>query len=150
MTPQQKLIARLCAVFGEPRSEDVDVFVKELERSLKPFAADVLQQTCDEVIDSSQFWPRPYEIRCIATRIGTDKAKAKIKAATVPVDIPPPPTAEQRQRADAMVKEMRKAIAVCDVTEDIKPQPDMTRPGFEAMQRKSRNTWLHQKRGGDA
>lgn len=153
MTALDKLIARLVAVFGEPKTPRPEMFLDEFRRAVDGYAPEVYPAAANEIIATSTFWPKPAEVRKIADRIATARFRP---APLPPADDLPPPSPESVARARALVAEATKAIAAgSPPTIAPKPWRDTSRPAFEAMQRNSPNRALHikpivLKRGGAA
>ena len=61
-TPAEEVVARLSAVYGDPKTPDPAMFVDEYIKALTGFDGRVLHRAADRVIKSSMFWPRPAEL----------------------------------------------------------------------------------------
>lgn len=143
MTPEQKLISRLLAMFGEPKSLDPDQFVKDFAKAIEGYSPELLEAAGDAVIRKCTFWPKPAEVIAEAVRIGS-LTKGVFKAFP-PSPEPPPLTDEQKVR----VREIKRlAIAACDKVHEVlpplPPPPKVDRDSFEAMRSASRNP-VHRK-----
>lgn len=148
MRPEAKLIARLTAVFGEPRSDEPESFVAEFERAIHGYDAEVLAKVGDEIIATTVpndrgwvIWPLPGVVRKIADRLSAAKFKPKYQ----PTEDRPPITQEQSARAEELMTEFRKAVERLNVTptNDAKPWREASKPAFDRMQRESPNRKLH-------
>lgn len=144
MTPQDKIVSRLTAVFGEPRSENPELFVEEFVKALEPYSAEVLERAGDEIIRSATFWPKPNEIRTLADR----HAAALFKPKWDRVQDVPPPTPEQLVRAAAVMAIFRRNMAdkfLGERTKEAEARVAASKREFDAMQRSSPNDYLHRK-----
>lgn len=149
MSPIDRLMSRLHAVFGEPRTPDPDTFLHEFARAIGGWSDDVLAKAGDEIIRTCTFWPKPAEVNEAAQRI--------VSATYKPTPYPagpelPPPTPEEAERARKLVEEAaqviikrgKEAMGIED-----KPMRDVSRPAFESMQRNSPNEGLHRRKLSD-
>lgn len=146
MSAALRLIGRLTAVFGEPRSSNRDLFLAEFERAIAGYADDVLDRAGSEVIANSTFWPKPAEIREAARRIA-----AAMSAARLPRNEPEPepPTPESVARCKALVAELKRSVSERAVPPPATPRPFVvSRDAFRAMQIWSENDHLHKPRRG--
>lgn len=143
MTPEQKLISRLLAMFGEPKSLDPDQFVKDFAKAIEGYSPELLEAAGDAVIRKCTFWPKPAEVIAEAVRIGGLKS-GMFKPFTAAED-PPPLTDEQKARVRA-IKQL--AIEACNRVQDpplaLPPPPKVDRDTFEAMRAGSANP-IHRK-----
>lgn len=141
MQPHERLIARMMAVYGEPKTEDPLLFIDEVQRAIEGYPPAVIDEVGNEIIRKSKFWPRPAEVVEKA-----DAICAKIHANTfkpTPVEDLPPPTEEQRQRAKRILALALNAMKITGAREEAKPLPDVSRDAFEAMIRHSPNRALY-------
>lgn len=142
MSPQERLIARLMTVYGEPKTNDPGLYIEEFDKAVQGWSAEILDQAGDEVIRKCTFWPRPAEIieRCESIAAAREARKPRRE---VPEINWPPPTPEQRERSREI---MRRATAVMRghmTPEQVHALPSVDRVAFEKLQRESPNTHLH-------
>lgn len=62
MKPAQTLIARFLAIFGEPRTENTELFLREYENAISGWDERTLKNAGDRLIAEAKFWPRPAEV----------------------------------------------------------------------------------------
>lgn len=143
MSPEQKLLSRLLAMFGEPKSLDPDQFVKDFAKAIEGYSPELLELAGDAVIRKCTFWPKPAEVIAEAVRIGG--LKSGTFKPLPPCDEPPPLTDEQKARVQDI---KRLAIAACDKVHEVLPPllppPKVDRDAFEIMRSASRNP-IHRK-----
>ena len=125
-------IARLMAVYGEPRTTNVDLFLAEYHRVLAGYDAAVLAKAVAAWIDSdTPYWPRPGELRTMASRVAVEIDRKRRPAEQQPIVERPPMTPEQRARHEALMAEVRTAMAAIRVElgsgEDQAPKLDWKR-----------------------
>ncbi len=146
MTPQE-FIARLVTMFGEPKTDDVGVFLDEYARVLSGFEPHILAEAIKRVIDNETFWPRPAELRkhalAVAERLQADKRRQsfindKIAQRRTLSD-------EERARHDVLMASFHEFMRdhATGSFEERTRLADTTRPAFERMQRTSPNRGLH-------
>lgn len=141
MSAADDLIDRFMAVFGEPKTVDVDKFLDEYAKALRGLDARVLEKAGDTIIKRSTFWPRPAEVYAEA-----EKAAAVLYAARGRDEFKTyrkEPTPEEKARVRAMCEEF-----FAERVTQAKPErrsdewADVTRDAFERMQRRSQS-WMH-------
>lgn len=143
MSPEDRVVARLFAVFGEPKTTNPALFLEEFAKAIKSYSAEVLERATDEVIRDCTFWPKPKEIVDRATAIATSIARRN-KPAAKPEPLPPPLTPEQKAEADRIMAEFYANIKAKEITEQGAVNWHRgQRPQFEQMQAESPNTHLH-------
>ncbi len=145
--PEEILIDRFLAVFGEPKVESPDVYIAEFSKAMKGWSAVVLDKAGDEVIRSCKFWPRPAEVIEIARGINASIESDKRHAEHKPADpVRPPPTPAQVERVAAIMEEFRSNMAAKTIADPPSKPVDWVKgqkPDFEKMQRESPNHGLH-------
>lgn len=58
-----RVIARLMAVFGEPKTPDPDLYVEEFRKALVGYEGHILDKAVDRWMKrDTAFWPRPGEL----------------------------------------------------------------------------------------
>ena len=62
MKPAQVLIERFLAVFGEPRTDNVPMFLREFDAAIAGWDEKLLKQAGDRLVREAKFWPRPAEV----------------------------------------------------------------------------------------
>lgn len=62
MKPAQILIARFLAIYGEPRTENTELFLREYENAISGWDERTLKSAGDRLIAEAKFWPRPAEV----------------------------------------------------------------------------------------
>jgi hypothetical protein len=70
--PAEEVVARLNAVYGDPKTPDPAMFVAEYIKALTGFDAKVLHKAADRVIKQSTFWPKPAEIIAEAEHVASE------------------------------------------------------------------------------
>ncbi len=62
---QDQVLSRFLTLYGEPKTDNLEAFFDEYERSLGHFSAEVLRRAANRVIDEQVFkaWPTPGECR---------------------------------------------------------------------------------------
>lgn len=70
------LLSRLMTVFGDPKTDDLEGFIREYRRTLAGYSDKVLEKATDKIIDTSLFWPRPAEVKAIAYAVAASMAPA--------------------------------------------------------------------------
>lgn len=148
MSAPAQIVARLMAVFGEPKTPDPDQFLAEFELAISREPESFLQQATSNLIRTSSFWPRPAEIIAEVRRLAAEQARYR-----PPEHRPYHPvsrTPEQRAAAQALVDNMRKFLAANVVSgPDEKREVDWQRgqrPQMEEMQRDDRRDLHRAKR----
>jgi hypothetical protein len=148
MTPEHMATHRLMTIFGEPKTPDPALFLAEFVKAIKGYSPAVLDEAVNRIIKANVFWPKPAEVREIAEsildRTGTshaeylrqlDEREAKWKK----------PSDDERARTKALFDNLKLTLSGVDGKPvdfnelAIRSQ----RPGFEAMQRNSKNPHLH-------
>lgn len=143
MTPEDRVVMRLTTMFGQPRTEDPEVYVVEFAKAIRGYDSEALEKACDEVIQSSTFWPKPVEIIQRAAQIASWRARLNAKPpASDP--LPPARSEDEKARVRAMVAEFNRSIARMTAPMEAAKLPDsVSRGDFEHMQRTSPNAALH-------
>lgn len=142
MTPDERLIARLMTVFGEPRTDDPILYIEEFRKAIRGWDSDLLERAGDDVIRSSKFWPRPAEIIEKLEAASRQREARKPPRPREP-DLPPP-TPEQVARSRKVLAMAKAAMSPNRISgEDVADLPDVSRAAFEEMMRKSRNRYLY-------
>jgi len=149
MTPEEELIDRLLAMFGEPRTSNVPLFLEEFTNAIKGWNGAILRKAGSEVIQDNTYWPKPAEIIAKCKAIAAESGKpANDRHYYFPSKRGPydPATVEQWRRAAEWRNSLpdnhplvRQGNAF---TAAIKP---MMRDVFEKMQQNSPNRALHAK-----
>lgn len=140
MNPQDRLIARLTNVFGEPKTEDPAAFVAEYAKALAGYDPAILEAAGDEIIKSAVYWPRPAEAVQTARRVAAERGAKQTIGAHVPRQTTAEPVQprdeDSRARMDAMVRELKAFVAAHSLKPPKQvPLADVSRPAFERMQR---------------
>ena len=140
-TPAEEVVARLSAVYGDPKTPDPAMFVDEYIKALTGFDGRVLHRAADRVIKSSMFWPRPAELIAEAEHVASefykhrpvdgDALDAERRKGWGPKDLEAHAEfmAEWRRVIEANV-----VVEIDDVSWDTGQKPE-----FQKMQRDSRN-----------
>lgn len=111
MSYAETAIARLSAVFGEPRTENPELFVAEFARAIARCDGQLLERAIDEVIKGCTFWPKPAEVLQMVARGAADR-EASERRKFVPVDQDiPPPSPDAIARVNALIQEAKAAIS---------------------------------------
>lgn len=139
MKPETALIRRLVAVFGEPKTDDPEVYLMEFERALSGWADEILQLAGDKVINESVFWPKPAEVLAAARGIAGDLARKRAKPEHQPIY-----TNNASEEEKARVKELVRFALMNIRRHEIEPPAPSdavasNRDEFTAMQRCSPN-----------
>ena len=71
-SPAEEVVARLNAVYGDPKTPDPGMFVAEYIKALTGFDGRVLHKAADRVIKTAMFWPRPAEIISEAEHVASE------------------------------------------------------------------------------
>lgn len=150
--PEEDLIERLVAVFGEPRVNDPNAYMAECAKAWSGWSGSILHRAGDELIRTAKFFPRPAEINDIAGRIAADDASRKAASAPPRIEAErQPPTPEQCERTSLLVQQLKRFVAEHTLSDKPAPKVDWTRvqrPAVERMQRESPNRELHTVRRG--
>lgn len=72
MSPEDRLIARLLGVYGEPKTPDPEMFIAEFGKAIEGWSIRVLDKVGDQLIRDCQFWPKPAEVIEKAKAIAAD------------------------------------------------------------------------------
>ena len=145
MTPDE-MIDRLLTIFGEPKTDNVEMFIAEYRRSMKGYIPAVLEATCQRAIDEHTFWPRPAELRAIANTEAVRITGSRRAAEHQPfanVDFTPPDE-EARARVNALVAETVDFLKRNGQVTGERGKVDWEngkRPAFEFMQATSSNAF---------
>lgn len=107
-TAAQRAVARFAAMYGEPRSPDPEAFFEEFARALSGTEPRILDEAVSRTVRDAVFWPKPAEVLAHARVVAAERYRP---AEHQPVTERTPPTPVQRARADALVAEMRRALA---------------------------------------
>ena len=147
MTSIEIAIARLTAVFGEPKTTDPETYVDDFRKALAGVEGRLVEKAVDRWMKrETPYWPRPGELRAevehAASEIyGNRPAEHKpIEARSV--------SPEQKARIAALVREAVEAISTTApaMPQAKKPQWERgQRHAFEDMQRTSPNRMHHAK-----
>lgn len=144
MRPEDRVVARLIAVFGEPKTPDPVLFLEEFAKAVKPFDADVLEKATDEVIRDCAFWPRPKEIVDRAIAYATKKARRNVPPPREEPR-PPPLTPEQRSELKKIMADFYERMNIQGDDAHLVDWKRGQRPQFEEMMRTSPNRHLYVK-----
>ena len=141
----ERLIERFAAVYGDPRTTDVDMFLQEYRKALNGFSDDALERAGDELLKRAKFWPRPSEVYEAA-----NLAAAQIYAVRHPKAPEPPPelpNAEQRAKAMAIIADLKRKLQVAQDEVSVEPEWERgQKDKFEQLRRASRAE-AHRDRG---
>lgn len=147
MTPAETAVARLVAVFGEPKTPDPQGFVIEFTKALTGYDGRVLERAVDRVIRDSTFWPKPAEILVHARDVASTFYAATARPAEhQPIEEREEPTPEQRERVKRLLDGAMQTLAAAAVPEPKRRDPNWRaaqRDAFEEMQATSPNAALH-------
>lgn len=116
MSYAETAIARLSAVFGEPRTENPELFVAEFSRAIARTDSQLLDRAIDDVIANCTFWPKPAEVLAMVAKEAAAREAAEKRMAYTPAPDLPPPSPESAARVRALV-EQAKASLVPEPTE---------------------------------
>ncbi len=145
MTPQTSTVAKLLAVFGEPRTDNPKLYISEFTKAIACYPAEILELACNDVIRTCTFFPRPAEI---VQRAEEAMALRKKPGPYTPEPPPPPPLSpEQKAELHRIMSLFHKDMSDADKDSAFQ-QPDWSRgqrPQFEAMMRNSPNRHLYVK-----
>lgn len=139
------IIARLMAMFGEPKTIDPDLFLAEYAKAIKGWDVDVMSKAADEAIKECVYWPKPAELIKRAERIAADMYRP-----SEPKDRyawKPEPSDEEKARVQGLVDAAKRAITATGLPADKISDVDWKagqKAEFEKMQRESPNSKLHQ------
>lgn len=141
MNPIDIAIARLTAVYGEPKTPDPELFVDEFRKALKGTDAFLLEKALDRWIRSDNaFWPRPGEVLAEVRKCAADAyTERRYHVASER----PPPSPEAAARVRALVQDAMQTMTGAELKRD-RPDVDWQsgqREGFERMQRESPNSF---------
>jgi len=146
MTPIDTAVARLVAVFGEPRTADPELYVAEFRKALKGLDPRVLELAVDQWMrKDTAFWPRPGELLAEA-EIASAKIYGRRPAEHMPIEGRPEMDAAARARVQALVaKTLASMSDVGHVTGTASPAQWERghRAAFKAMQDATPNVHLH-------
>ena len=145
MNPTDRAIARLTAVYGEPKTADPELFLTEFAKALEGSNEAFIDKAIDRWMrKDTPFWPRPGELLAEINRVALDPImRARKPAEHQPIETRTR-TPEEVARVSALVAETVRALSAGKIDEEDKPQPDWTagqRDGFEQMQRDSPNSF---------
>lgn len=139
MKPEAMLIRRLVAVFGEPKTDDPELYLAEFERALTGWSAEILQLAGDKVINESVFWPKPAEVIGVARVVAGDLARKNSKPEHLPI-YKNQASEEEKARVKELVRLALVGIRRHDSDEPvIRDETAPNRDEFEAMQLNSPN-----------
>lgn len=145
-----RVLTRLSAIFGMPKTDDPDVFFDEFRKAIVGYDAEVLEKAVDRWMrKDTAYWPRPGQLLAEARIVAADlhRFSGPRKAAEhASYDDKPQISEEQRQRVAAMMDKFRADMAARVSVEENKQRPDLEagqKPAFEAMQDSSPNKHLH-------
>ena len=156
MTPAQTFMARMSAVFGEPRTENPEMFLAEYGRILKKFSPTALELGATNLIQNTTkpFWPAPgiayAELNRVSAQLAAE-ARAAMKKPEPVVEKPVELSPENRAMIDQLVRSFRTKMLGENVPKAPEPLPPAQRETFEAMQRNSQSRpsgYLHQSHKG--
>jgi hypothetical protein len=146
MSPAEEVVARLNAVYGDPKTPDPGMFVAEYIKALTGFDGRVLHKAADRVIKSSTFWPKPAELIAEAEHVASefyrhrpvdgDALDAERRKGWGPKDL------EAHAEFMAEWKRVMSANVVTE-TDDVDWEAGL-KPAFGEMQHASRNV-VHRK-----
>lgn len=145
MTPQASTVAKLLAVFGEPRTENPAVYLTEFTKAISCYPGDILELACNDVIRTCTFFPRPAEIVQRAEEAMALRRKPGPYKPSEPV--PPPLSPEQRAELAKIMSLFKADMSEADKDSAFQ-RPDWRRgqkPQFEAMMKNSPNRELYEK-----
>jgi len=157
MQPTDKLMSRLVALFGEPKTEDVETMCEEFREAMGRYNADVLKEVGDRCRDRFKWWPRIAELITLANDAKWDleapaREAARAKAALDDAAEYERDMARRVSKAsvDEIMVEFRAKMAALSLAEAIR-KPKLTAPtreDFQAMQLNSPNHELHRAQPG--
>lgn len=161
LTPAQAAVARLHAVFGEPKTTDVDTFLAEYERALTGIEARVLTTAVDRLMKHAKFWPRPSEILEETSRVAAvlyqhrpvidwDAVEIERRSGWTLSDITRRASPQWQADHARLMENFREFMGKVE-GEESPPDVDWKggqRDEFERMQRESPNQGLHRTKAG--
>lgn len=142
MSPTDRAIARLTAVYGEPKTTDPEMFLTEFAKALEGSDPAFIDKAIDQWMrKDTPFWPRPGELLAEIKRVALDPLTRHHRR---PAEHQPIETRqrslEEVARVRALVADAVRAMAAGKIDQEDKPQPDWARgqrDGFHAMQENS-------------
>ena len=72
MSPAEEMIRRFGAVFGEPRTDDPELFLREYAQAVSGWDAAILKRVGDRLVRQAKYWPRPAEVCELAEALVAD------------------------------------------------------------------------------
>ena len=146
-----RFIRRMMTVYGEPRTDDPAGFLMEYQKALGGYSDHILERAGDEVIRTiGPFWPKPAEAvkiaRNVADSVWRDSNRAAEERKQFEAVQAAPNSPEARARVQQIMDEYTQNIEKQEA-ESKAMKTDVSRPAFEAMQRNSKNQYLHRKPG---
>lgn len=146
-----KAMARLAAVFGDPKTPDPELYLEEFRKALDGMDPIVLSKAVDAWMrKDTAYWPRPGEIVALAQTVAADVYQSRRPAEHQPIPNRDPLDPEVKARVEAMIKSAIDGMKEQGHVEGeaSKAQWQRGQRGeFEAMQASSR-TRLHRKAAG--
>lgn len=155
MNVADEIIGRFNAVFGEPRTDNPDLFLQEFARCMDGYDENALRKAADRLIAKNTFWPKPAELLGEVRTILADQRRFRspergsweFRHAEREPFTPVQRSQEEIDRANELVANFKKFLAEhTTVSDREKVEPDWKngqRPGFAKMQRESPNKGLH-------
>lgn len=143
----QTAVARLAAVYGEPKTPNPDMFADEFVRALTGYDARLLEAAVDRVVRESTFWPKPAEVIAAARSVAAALYASK-PAEHKPIEPRIERTPEAKAEVDRLIDEFRRDVAARALDGNDRERERATdwsrgnRDGFAAMQSES-STGLH-------
>lgn len=146
MSAIDQIIRRMLNIYGEPKCDDPAGYLAEMREALRGYSDAALARAGDLARNECKWFPKPAELRDLASRAAAEAYKPEQPARDADM---PQRTPEQIARAQALMDEFRRNMAGKFIgSRDVVEAADASRPAFEAMQRSSRNGWLHRKAPG--
>lgn len=111
----ERTIQRLLTVFGEPKTDNPDLYLEEFAKAIEGFSDAVLTAACDAVIRECVFFPRPAEVRERAHKVAARLSGSRVPDKFLPdADIQKDEASKQRVRD--MLAASRQAVAALSLT----------------------------------
>lgn len=139
------MINRFTTLWGDPKTDNIDVYLHEYHRALDGTDPDLLEAATDACIDTETYWPRVAVVKRHVD-IASSKRPSRYKPAEHQPIAGPPPSPEMKARVAALLAKGKAVLQAMQDPPDAKPNywRDVTKPAFEEMQRNSPNPHLHQ------
>lgn len=139
------LIGRFVSVYGSPNTPDPEGFIAEFEKAVGGYRGDFLAKAGDAIIRKNVFWPKPAEVLEAIHSIVERTRESYVAELDQREKDWKKPTEEELARTRELMARLRLDLSR-NAMEDGDPSDyaaNAQRPGFEKMQRESRNTHLH-------